>query len=238
MLVTYARQNDPRFLQRADPAYWHPAYETLLQDCRYPLQPLGDFIRLLTYGPIITGQRPPVAARGVALINQGQIGAAGVTLAEAHFVPKGCPWDIPRARLLPGDLVIARSGIGSLAKNRLAVFYEETPAVVGSFVDLVRLEGLEPVYAALYLKTRFGWGQIHRLINGVATPNISFDEIRCLQIALLPRKRRQEFQTEYMQQVLPRHRCSDVTANEIFAALVKQLEDELGPVPQTGTHRA
>ncbi|MGE5531752.1 MAG: hypothetical protein ACM3VW_06540, partial [Bacteroidota bacterium] len=181
LLITSAAQDDPRFLDRADPAYWHPAYETLLADLRFPRRPLGDFITHITYGPIITGEPPPKAeGPGVAIVNQGQVGEAGVDLWDAVTVPTGCPWDLPRARLRAEDLVICRSGAGSVAKNRLAVYLEEAPAVVGSFVDLVRLDGLDPIYAALYLKTIYGWSQVHRLINGVATPNISFGEIRAL----------------------------------------------------------
>lgn len=224
MLVTHALQADPRFLHRADPAYWHPAYETLLDGLAYPCAPLGDFITHLTYGPIIVGQELPSADQGVALVNQTQIGAAGVDLRKATLVPPGCAWDRAPARLQTGDLVIARSGVGSLGKNRLAVFMEDQAAVVGSFVDLVRLQGLEPVYVALFLKTSYGWGQIHRLINGVAMPNLSFGELRGLQVALLPDPLQQELTDAYLGQVLPLHRAGDSAAGAAFQRLIRHTE--------------
>lgn len=227
MLIASAAQNDPRFLDRADPAYWHPAYEALLPQCRFPLRPLGDFITHITYGPIITGAEPPRAPSGVALVNQGQVSAAGVDLDAAITVPEGCAWDVPRARLQPEDLVICRSGSGSVAKNRLAVYREERPAAVGSFVDLVRLQGLDPIYAALYLKTAFGWSQIHRLINGVATPNISFAEIRGLQIATAPDGLQNEVRRAYLDEVLPLHQARDVRAAGCHRRLVLHLEQQL-----------
>lgn len=207
MLVTYARQDDPRVVQRADPAFWHPAYEARLKACRQPLRPLGEFITHLTYGPIITGEKPPRVSDGVALVNQGQIAPVGVDLREAVRVPAGCRWDHPSARLQAGDIAFARSGVGSLMRNRLAVFMGEEPAVVGSFVNLIRVQGLDPVYVALFLKSEIGWLQIHRLINGVALPNVSFDEIRGLMIPLVPAGVQAEWRGRYFDEAHP-HRFS------------------------------
>ena len=225
MLITYARQDDPRFLDRADPAYWHPAYETLFDDCPWPLRPLGDFIEHITYGPIITGREPPQVEQGVAIVHQGQVGYAGVDLSEAIVVPEGCEWDVARCRLRKGDLVIPRSGVGAVAKNRLAFFWEDQPATVGSFVDLVRLKGIEPVYVALYLKTEYGWAQIHRLINGVATPNISFDEIRGLRIAMVPEEVQSRFRRDYFAYVYPLHRHRLPRAEAEHRRLVEDLQE-------------
>jgi hypothetical protein len=227
MLIAFAPQADPRFAHRADPAYWHPAYEQVLRECRYPLRPLGEFISHLTYGPIITRAQPPLDPSGVALVHQGQIAEAGVDLRAAVRIVPGCPWDRPAARLQPGDLVLARSGMGSLARNRLAVFLEDTPAVVGSFVDLIRLEGLEPIYVALYLKSAFGWSQIHRLTNGVALPNVSFDEIRALQVALASAELQQEAAARYRAEVLPAHRADPSAAREAFRRLMGWLQGRL-----------
>lgn len=233
MLLTYAPQADPRFGERADPAFWHPAYETLLDTCRYAQAPLGDFITHLTYGPIITRRletrlpRVAVSSPTLALVNQGQVGEAGVDLSTATRVPLASAWDLPRARLQPDDLVLCRSGAGSVARNRLAIFLEDQPAAVGSFVDLVRFRGLEVCYVALFLKTRFGWGQIHRLINGVATPNISFSEIRGLQVALAPEALQAECRARYHEEVLPLHRARDPQAPARHRELVGWLEAEL-----------
>ncbi|MEN6402169.1 MAG: hypothetical protein ABFD94_09520 [Armatimonadia bacterium] len=233
MLITYRSQSDRRLLNRADPAYWHPAYGRLLEEVAYPLARLGDFITHITYGPIIVGRKLPTASGqpALALVNQGQLGDAGVDLRGAALIPPGCDWDRPSARVQHGDLLIARSGVGSLGKNRLAVFFEDCPAVVGSFVDLVRLEGLDPVYVALFLKTRYGWGQIHRLINGVAVPNVSFEEIRQLRIAVAPEALQQELRGTYLQAILPLHDDHDPRATESHRALVARTEGLLQSRP-------
>jgi hypothetical protein len=123
--------------------------------------------------------------------------------------------------------VVARSGEGSLGKNRCALFLADVPAVVGSFVDLVRLAGIEAVYVALFLKTRFGWAQIHRLLNGVATPNLSFPELRGLQIALPPEDWQQRWRDRYLGDVYPLHQARDPRAEAAHRALVAEVEAAL-----------
>jgi hypothetical protein len=227
MLVTRAPQAHPQYARRADPAYWHPAYDAALAACRVPLRPPGGYITRLTYGPIVTGREPPADPAGVALVHQGQIGPAGVDLREALRVPVGCEWDRPAARLQAEDLVFARSGMGSLLKNRLAVFLEPEPAVVGSFVDLIRLAGLDAVYAMLYLKCDLGWLQIHRLLNGVALPNVSFDELRALQVAVAPLELQQAARRRVLGEVHPLRHASPEQGAERLRTVARWLQAEL-----------
>jgi hypothetical protein len=201
MLTTFRPQSDLTDGRRADPQYWHPGYEGLFDTCRRPLRPLGDFITHLAYGPIVTGAEPPDHEGGVALLNQGQLVRSGVDPTGARLIPPGCRWDGPRARVREGDLLLARSGVASVARGRMAVFLGDYEAVVGSFVDLVRVEGIEPLYALAYLRSEFGWAQMHRIINGVGTPNVSFGEIRGLQVAMLSEAEQAAVRGQYLESV-------------------------------------
>jgi len=108
--------------------------------------------------------------------------------------------------LRPGDVVLPRSGEGSLGKHRVAVFLGDEPAGVGSFVDLIRLRGLNPFCLAAFLKSRLGRAQVSRFANGVGVPNISFDEIRALEVPRLPPDRQRAVERDYRRAVLPLHR--------------------------------
>ncbi len=229
-LVTRRPQCDPGLLSRLDPGYWHPAYDELRARCALPLAPFGDFIAQIRYGPIVTGKRSPPCEDGVVVIHQGQVGETGVDPRGAIRVPPGSDWDAPGARLRPDDLVLPRSGVASLARNRAAVFLGDYDAVVGSFVDLLRLRRLDPCYALLCVKTELVWSQIHRLINGVGTPNISFDEVRSLQIPVVSPALQAELGRAYRAQVHAPHLAAlagDAAAGARAAAALRALVGRL-----------
>ena len=205
MLVTRHRQDDSRLLARLDPGFWHPEYERVVASCALPLVELGEFITAITYGPIVTGKKPPPCAEGIVVVHQGQVSETGVDPREAVVVAPGSAWDNPRARLQAEDIVLPRSGVASVAKNRVAIFLGDYAAVVGSFVDLVRVRGIDPFYTLICLKTEVVWSQIHRIINGVGTPNISFDEVRSLRVPMLPDEAQVEFRREYLRSVHALH---------------------------------
>jgi hypothetical protein len=120
--------------------------------------------------------------------------------------------------LQPGDVVLPRSGEGSLGKHRVAVFLGDQPAGVGSFVDLIRLQGLNPFYLAAFLKSSLGRAQVSRVANGVGVPNISFDEIRNLQVPALPAKAQRALEARYRREVLPWHRRAVRRHSQVLAA--------------------
>lgn len=174
--------------RRADPSFWNPKWAEY-QDYRPDiLRRLGDYIIHLTYGPIVTGERPQSLGRwdeGVLIVGQRELTDVFLDLSGADIVEEGSRWDSPRARLAYRDILFPRSGVGSLGKYRFGVWLENNPnlkAVVSCFVDLVRLdlEKVAPEYVVIYLKSRFGRMQIDRYISGVGTINIDFDEIKSL----------------------------------------------------------
>jgi len=215
-------------IERLDPGYWHPAYDRLLARCRPPLEPLGEFIEQITYGAIVTGREPPPDPHGPFLLGQGALRHGGVDLGECPRIAPNSPWARERCMVRRGDLLIARSGSGSLERNRLAVYHADEPAVVDCWVDLVRLRGIEPDYVAVFLKTRFGWGQIHRLINGVGPPNLSFDEIRSLRVPTSEADLQREIAGRYAAEVLPLHQAAEYEgALRAMRAIVRDLETRL-----------
>ncbi len=172
--------------ERWDPGFWRRRPDAMADACTLPCARLGQFIAHITYGPILTGQCPVPVAGGVAIIGQKVVRPTGVLLGEAVRVAEGSPYDLPRCRLQPRDIVLCRSGAGSLARRRFTVFDEPGRATVCCFVDLIRLRELNPYYVATFLRSPLGWAQVERLINGVGAPNVSFAELRSLWVPLLP----------------------------------------------------
>ena len=97
------------------------------------------------------------------------------------------------------SIILARSGVGGVGKNRITIITKPIKAVVDSFVDLLDLnrEKVNPYFVVVFWKSKFGWLQIERIINGVGTINISFDEIREINIPVLPDGVQKNIESEY-----------------------------------------
>lgn len=221
--------------QRWDPGFW---CGRRMAECWRggPVAELGDFLDLLTYGPIVTGGRAHHVPGGVVSIRQGDFTATGLRRSGRLRVAAGSAHDPPRSRLRRRDLLLPRSGAGAVGRNRVAVYDEEGPANVGCFVDLLRLRDggeLNPYFLWIFLRSRPGWGQIRSLINGVGTPNISFREIRSLRVPVLPLSEQDAYEEHYRQSVLPLHRRGERSgaarqeADAHFQQLVARLEARL-----------
>lgn len=223
---------------RWDPGFWNPRFRSnhLPSDRTVPL---GDFITFITYGSILPGHRPVPDLQGIRLIGQGQFAEAGLDLSSANRIIPGSEFDPVRSRVQQEDLLLPRSGEGSLLRFKVGVYRDEEPANVSCFVDLIRLSGIDPYYTWLVLKTRFLRDQILRLQNGVGTPNISFREIRSLQLPWLEPEQQLEWRRAYLEQVAPLQEKRAMEANPLrkaawgskadqaFIALVKMLEERI-----------
>lgn len=190
---------------RWDVGFWRGRELVRSLGRRFSMAPLGDFIRHLTYGPIITGGRPRPVEEGIRVIRQGDFAETGLRGEGVLRVEAGSAYDPPRSRVQRGDLLLPRSGAGALGRNRMAVYTAEEPANIGCFVDLVRLAEINPYYAWFFFKAGPGWRQIRELINGVGTPNINFAEIRGLRIALPPMRDQMHLERRYIREILPLH---------------------------------
>jgi len=226
--------------QRWDPQFWNPRHANPLDGLARGTVGLGDFIEDITYGPIVTRRFPREFPGDVPVVSQPQFEDSGINLAHAARVESDGIFDPPRSRARAGDLLFPRSGVGTLGRNRLAVYDGDVAVNVGCFVDRIRLCGVNPWFVWVFLRTRFGWGQIRRVIHGVGMPNISFDEIRALRIPLVPADEQAAVETAWRARVAPLHEalvraCARrekeaplrAKAAEAFLGLVRELEGRL-----------
>ena len=220
--------------KRWDVKFWQGVEGMHKLNQRFSLASLGEYIDHLTYGPIVTGRRPQYQEGGIKIIRQGDFTETGLHLAHVLCVCEHSVYDPLRSRVQQGDLLLPRSGVGSLGKNRLGVYTAKDPANIGCFVDLIRLVELNAFYVWFFLKTQLGWQQIWAIMNGVGTPNINFSEIRALRIPLIPIEEQSYLQKRYFEEVWPwhcrRHEgyeiCSE--AEKRFRHIVMGLECFLG----------
>lgn len=90
-----------------------------------------------------------------------------ITLDGADWIEKSTFDDMPaRARLQPGDVLLASTGVGTLGKA--AVYDLPHEAVADAHVTVIRTDPavIDPYYLADYLRCGFGQDQMQRLYTG------------------------------------------------------------------------
>lgn len=207
---------------RWNPEYWHPKYvnnSEFLTRCQYKSLQVRDIEERLTYGAIVTG-KIDYSGDEISLINQGNIYYTGLDFVDAKRIKSKSPWVIERAVLKNETILLARSGVAGVGKNRITIAINPPLSVVDSFVDILDIDRLKinPYYVVVFWKSKYGWLQVERIINGVGTLNISFDEIREVNIPIISKIIQLQIETEYKKLSLYHEK----------AMKAKKMKDDLG----------
>ena len=212
---------------RWSPLYWHPQF-TIIEDAyktiKWETKNIGSFNPFITYGPIVVNKKFESQVEGMIIINQPEIMFTGLGLTNAGKAKEDSPWVVDRAMPREGDLLLARSGVGGIGKNKITIFNKPIRACVSCFVDILRLKDISPYYVLLFWKGIYGWSQINRIINGVGTVNISFDEIRSIKIPILPEKIQANIESEYKKMSVYHDRAMEAKAKNDEANYKKNIE--------------
>lgn len=213
--------------KRWDSSFWFGREMLKSLKCNFELLPLGDYLEHLTYGPIVTGRKVEHVDSGRPIIRQGDIAETGLLRQQLIRVEADGDFDPLRSRVRSGDFLMARSGAGSLGKNKMMVYTGRERANISCFVDLLRVVGINPFFIWFFFKTFFGRNQIFAVANGVGTPNINFSEIRALLIPSVKHDIQIGLEEKYRTDVLPLHRRQSEVAGFEFSKIITQLECHL-----------
>lgn len=143
---------------------------------------LGDISTLVQYGLTATADND---SRGVLFLRISDIDDNGrAHLKEPKYISESIA-DLDKYRLIPGDVVIARSG--SVGRS-LVYKGSERPWVFASYLIRFRLnqELVDPDYLGFYLRSPYYWQQIENFHHTVAQPNINSRELSAITVPLPP----------------------------------------------------
>lgn len=182
-MVRFIDAAHPDFRRRMDADYWDPRYIELLEGLRSRpgVRRLADF---LPAGAIVTSCKGIVRYQeeGTPLLTSRNLVPTGIDfgIETRRVAPEG-PADPARSRLIEGDVLLARSGVGCAGECAIARLSGRT-ANVRSELYVLRPVGLDPYVLVALLKTHTVKMQMERLLCGVGTINLSQEEIRSILI--------------------------------------------------------
>jgi hypothetical protein len=140
-------------------------------------------------------------AAGVAYLQVRNLRRTGIDIyaspPEKRYIVEGSRNDPIRSRLMPGDLLLIRSGVGSL--GRCVVVPEGLGLMnVSQHISRIVLEGIKSEWVAVFLQSCYGAGQMSRWLSGATGQvEIDFKEIRRLLIPVPDQKIQEAIAHQY-----------------------------------------
>jgi hypothetical protein len=174
-------------------------------------------------------------AAGVAYLQVRNLRRTGIDIyaspPEKRYIVEGSRNDPIRSRLMPGDLLLIRSGVGSL--GRCVVVPEGLGLMnVSQHISRIVLEGIKSEWVAVFLQSCYGAGQMSRWLSGATGQvEIDFKEIRRLLIPVPDQKIQEAIAHQYWRMadyhyeaMKARERGDEVRAERILKIALGMLE--------------
>jgi hypothetical protein len=172
---------------------------------------------------------------GVAYLQVRNLRRTGIDIyaspPEKRYIVEGSRNDPIRSRLMPSDLLLVRSGVGSL--GRCVVVPEGLGLMnVSQHISRIVLEGIKSEWVAVFLQSCYGAGQMSRWLSGATGQvEIDFKEIRRLLIPVPDQKIQEAIAHQYWRMadyhyeaMKARERGDEVRAERILKIALGMLE--------------
>lgn len=197
MPIMHTWKSAEEIRERMDPEYWDDDRGALraLEDSGFPESTLAPFITGLAHG--YRGRAEYVSSSSLRCIRARDITRLGVDFATCGFVAEGGPMDSPNRRIDQGDIILIRTGVGSLGRC-VAFASNIASGCISGDVMAIRVDGVNPFYVCVYLSTRYGKGQLQRHSTGASgLIHISNDGVRAIRLPLVPEQTQNQVETRY-----------------------------------------
>ncbi len=188
---------------RWDPPYWNPKYDEVMTKIS-PVYTTKLFSELLTKCNQGDGLRQKKGdaylSKGIPMINVVNINFTGINTSNLKYIVESHYRRIESAQPKYGDILIVRSGEGSIGKS--AIFLNNPPSEkigITGHINTLGFKDINPFYIELFLKSIFGQTQIDRFENGVSgQTEFTQDSIGCIIIPMIKDDVQKHIETEYL----------------------------------------
>ncbi|MFH1230698.1 MAG: hypothetical protein V1709_04290 [Planctomycetota bacterium] len=190
---------DEKPFSRWDPHYWHPKYENALKEMfstYYPVESLGRYITLITYGSTKPRDYSSKDGVGVKYIRSVNVLFTGLNESDIHWIKEDGRLDGEQYRVYYKDIVMNKCGTGT--SGRTFCYFKRDKVVVSQHTMLIRVENIEPSYIVVFMGTNYGVLQFEKYDKGTSgQTHIDFDDVKSIKMPILPEKVQSHIEAEY-----------------------------------------
>lgn len=177
---------------RLDAEYYQPKYDEL--EAILKKSSHKTIAELQVYN--MRGVQPDYVENGeISVVNSKHILEDGLDYDNFEHTTTGFLNNHERARIGYGDVLIYTTGANI---GRAQVYLKEEPAVASNHVNILRVQGVNPVYLAIVLNSQVGRMQTEKLCTGSAQAELYPTDIEKFIVPILPDKTQQTI-SDYVQ---------------------------------------
>lgn len=177
---------------RLDAEFYQPKYDDLEAIIKKSLN--KTIAELQTFNA--RGVQPDYVDDGeISVINSKHILEDGLDYDNFEHTTTDFLGSHERARIGCGDILIYTTGANI---GRAQVYLKEEPAVASNHVNILRVQGVNPIYLAIVLNSQVGRMQTEKLCTGSAQAELYPTDIEKFVVPILPDKTQQTI-ADYVQ---------------------------------------
>ena len=195
-----------QLVERMDPGFWDPRWIRVYDTMRtsgYELAHLGEFIKDAEF---TSGYRGAIrfTSTGVIALKVRNVLNTGLDLSDVDYVSPDSPANAPSKRVQRGDLLLIRSGVGSIGRN--VVVISPINACITGHLYRVPIENVSPVFVSIFLKTRYGWGQLERYWSGVSGQvEIDREDVKRMLVPMMSKNIQDAIEKQFLSAITNYH---------------------------------
>lgn len=214
---------------RIDAAYWHPKYEGMLSliSKKYLVEKFKTYLSRCDQGDgLRTKKGDKYIEDGIPMVSVIDIKLTGINYHSLRHIVESHYKRIANAQPNYGDILIVRSGEGSIGKSAIFLGKPMNKKIgITGHINTLGFKGINPFYVEVYLKTIFGQSQIDRYESGVSgQTEFTQDSISEIKIPVLSIKVQEDIESEYKKMAVYHDKAMEAKKNNNEVEYKNNLE--------------
>lgn len=182
--------------------YWHPKYDEHVVEMgkKYQIDKLGNFLIRCNQGDgLRTKKGDKYVTVGIPMISVVDINFTGINYSDLKQIVESHYQRIASAQPNYGDILIVRSGAGSIGKSAIFIGQPKSKKIgITGHINTLGFKNINSFFVEVFLKTSFGQSQIERYENGVSgQTEFTQDSIAEIKIPLISDSVQKNIESEY-----------------------------------------
>ena len=214
---------------RLDAAYWHPKYDKMLSEInkKFIIEKFKKFLVRCDQGDgLRTKKGDKYVSDGIPMISVVDIKKTGINYNSLRHIVESHYKRISGAQPNYGDILIVRSGAGSIGKSSIYLNKPSGPKVgITGHINTLGFKEINSFYIEVFLKSVFGQSQIERFESGVSgQTEFTQDSIAELKIPILSTNVQKNIENQYKNMTIFHDNAMEELKNQNESEYKKNIE--------------